>query len=447
MRIDSKRVDSKILSWFELWGQGLLDDSDQTVRKQQLLAVFWIRFFAISTVGGVWLAGHWWLGLDLPWPALFGVVSTWIALNGAAWLRHRRASPVGRWEVAAHLAADLAVFSALLYFTGGVTNPFVSLYLPLLGLAAALLPLGQVFLLALVSVGAYSFLMRNYWPLVLSNPSDGIHFHLVGMWMNFIVGVVILVAFVARLSASVRQRDHLLRQAQGQLARESKLAALGNQAASIAHQLGTPAATLALVVGDWLRDPGLKSHVAEVQVLQTQIDLIQKTLAQLRAQVEANPGDSTANGWVECIPKHWLEGFVSQWRNRHPDCALVCTGHSGYTSPLALPVDVLELVLNTFLDNAVFSQLNARASNPRLSVFFDLTHNTLSMGVQDQGGGIAPEIMSKLGREPVATSEAGRGMGLFLACGMLERLQGHLSIENKAQGALVQLFLPLRARS
>jgi two-component system sensor histidine kinase RegB len=302
--------------------RAFLDNSDHSVRRQQLRTALWIRLFAIVIVCVIGLVAEFWLGVNLPWPVFAGVILVFIALNALAAWRYQSEARVGRFEVAAHLGADLLSFSVLLYFTGGVTNPFVSFYLPLIGLAAALLPRGQVFVLAVVSVLAYSFLMSNYWPLVLSNPSDGIHFHLIGMWMNFMVSVLILVVFVARLSASVRQREHDLRQAQGLLVRESKLAVLGNQAASIAHQLGTPAATLVTILADWVEDSALQAYSDDVWVMQNQLQSIQKTLAQLRAQVEFNVGVRGSNGWVSVNPQTWLDGFVQQWRNRNPHAQL-----------------------------------------------------------------------------------------------------------------------------
>jgi two-component system sensor histidine kinase RegB len=211
------------------WAEGLIDQSDPSVRRQQLSTVLWMRTLALVAQLSLLLVVGLLLKVSLPWLTLLVILGALAVLNWMTFLRLRKGHAVGSFEVAAQLFADLAAFSFVLYFTGGVTNPFVSLYLPLLGLAAALLPWAQVTFLAVVSVIAYTLLMSNYIPLVLANPDDGVHFHLVGMWLNFLVSVLILVAFVARLSSSIRNRDKALTKAQSRLAGESRLAALGNQ--------------------------------------------------------------------------------------------------------------------------------------------------------------------------------------------------------------------------
>lgn len=226
--------------FMHLWTEGLMDQSDLSVRRQQMVTVMWMRTLALAAQVLLLAVVGLLLHVSLPWPVLTVILGALVLLNVITFIRLRQGHSVGSFEVAAQLFADLAAFTFVLYFTGGVTNPFVSLYLPLLGLAAALLPWAQVAVLALFSVVAYTVLMGNYIPLVLANPDDGVHFHLVGMWLNFLVSVLILVGFVARLSSSIRNRDQALGRAQQRLASESRLAALGNQAASIAHQLGTP---------------------------------------------------------------------------------------------------------------------------------------------------------------------------------------------------------------
>lgn len=210
-----------------LWTDGLADQSDPSVRRQQMVTVMWMRMLALAAQVLLLAVVGLFLQVTLPWPVLTSILGALALLNVITFIRLRQGTAVGSFEVAAQLFADLAAFSFILYFTGGVTNPFVSLYLPLLGLAAALLPWAQVAFLALFSVVAYTVLMSNYVPLVLANPDDGIHFHLVGMWLNFLVSVLILVGFVARLSSSIRNRDQALGRAQQRLSSESRLAALG----------------------------------------------------------------------------------------------------------------------------------------------------------------------------------------------------------------------------
>src|SRR3569833_676768 len=81
------------------------------------------------------------LGFSLPVWTLVMIIVAYTTINffTAARLR-RRTQPVGELELFLHLLTDTAVLAVLLYLSGGSTNPFVSLFLLPLTLAAAALP-------------------------------------------------------------------------------------------------------------------------------------------------------------------------------------------------------------------------------------------------------------------------------------------------------------------
>src|SRR5688572_15874150 len=80
------------------------------------------------------------LGFDMPIAALAAVMGVEALLNVGAWAWLRRTGDVRSSHVAGAIAADLLVFTALLYLTGGPSNPFSFLYLVHLALAALMLP-------------------------------------------------------------------------------------------------------------------------------------------------------------------------------------------------------------------------------------------------------------------------------------------------------------------
>lgn len=406
-------------------------------RRQQLHTVLKMRGFVVAFLLLVVAFASGPLQVQLPtWPLLI-LLASMALLSGLCLLRLKQSSAVGPWEVFAQLFADIAAFSLVLYFTGGATNPFVALYLPLLGLAAALLPWPQVFGLAVFSVMAYSVLMVHYIPLVLANPSDGVHFHLLGMWLNFIASVAILVVFVARLSDSVRRRNLALGQAERRLARESSMAALGNQAASIAHQLGTPVSTISMVVADWAADSTLQVPQQDLQAMQLQLAAIEKTMAQLRKQVSMGryPQQTLGQNPLAVVTR-----FLADWRNRHPRHLLEYE-HPGRRLEEGQRVaeDLLTLGLSTLMDNS--SQAYNRSGNDHeLKVSVHIAPQMFTVKVLDWAGGVSPELLEDLGRNPVQSH--GQGIGLFLLGGLLERAGGQLTLQNTGSGLLATMELP-----
>ncbi|WP_341710471.1 ATP-binding protein [Limnobacter sp.] len=425
--------------FMHLWTEGLMDQSDLSVRRQQMVTVMWMRTLALAAQVLLLAVVGLLLKVSLPWSVLAVILGALVLLNAITFIRLRQGHSVGSFEVAAQLFADLAAFTFVLYFTGGVTNPFVSLYLPLLGLAAALLPWVQVAVLALFSVVAYTVLMGNYIPLVLANPDDGVHFHLVGMWLNFLVSVLILVGFVARLSSSIRNRDQALGRAQQRLTSESRLAALGNQAASIAHQLGTPVSTIATIVSDWKNDPAMQAHVREMSILSAQVQSITDTLGQLRAQIEVNPRHNADAQFIN--PSEWLQATLSVWRTRNPQHEVrLMPSIASIAGEFKVRKELLELGLVTLLDNAAQSQQRACVGEP-LQVGMQCDHESLTLFVNDAGGGIDAELLPKIGQQLFQAN--GQGMGLFLLANLLEREGGKLSLRNLNPGVCASLSLPV----
>ncbi len=70
------------------------------------------------------------------------------------------------------LACDLFIHSALLYFSGGSTNPFVSYYLVPLTIAAVTLPWRYSVILSGIALTTYTLLLAQFYPLKPS-PSLG----------------------------------------------------------------------------------------------------------------------------------------------------------------------------------------------------------------------------------------------------------------------------------
>ena len=87
----------------------------------------------------LWLAWRV-LKLDLSWLAMLPGIALLAAVNLLTLLRLRSARPVTSPELFAQLSIDVLVLSLLLYYAGGSTNPFVSLYLLPLVIAAATCP-------------------------------------------------------------------------------------------------------------------------------------------------------------------------------------------------------------------------------------------------------------------------------------------------------------------
>ncbi|MBY4896690.1 sensor histidine kinase KdpD [Cupriavidus sp. AU9028] len=348
-------------------------------------------------------------------------------------------------ELMGQLLVDLTALSAILFFTGGATNPFVSFYLPALALAGAILPWKQAAALAIYALAGYTLMLFEYVPLHLHNPNDAIHYHLAGMWLNFVAGAIMIAVFVARLAGGLRERDDELNRARERLLNEARVEALNAQAATVAHEIGTPLATLAVIAGELRADAAdprrgntpVRDYLPDLRVIEQQLALCRTILARLREDEQ-----STAQ-----LPAgDWLPRFTAGWRLRHPQAAL---DERIAPDAAALPVDPARTaqMLTILLDNAARSHHAAGQEDTPIALTINVQRDNgrvhLIFRVSDRGTGIPAALRARLGEAPVASSHGGHGIGAYLAQSAAQQMGGRVQWQDREGGGTVaELRLP-----
>jgi two-component system, sensor histidine kinase RegB len=381
-------------------------------QHEALRTLFLMRLVALVGQVLVIALAEFWLGISLPLQPLLAAMMLLAAFNIWTWKRLQRPQPASDAELFIQLLIDVATLSVLLYFSGGATNPFVSFYLPALAVAAAILPWLPACVLALASIVCYSLLTSNYIPLEVRDSARAVTYHLAGMWANFAVSAGLITWFVARMSTALRERDRQLAAAREQHLQSERLVALGAQAASAAHQMGTPLSTVALLAGELLHEAGQDAALAayrdDLTTIEAQIALCKAVLDQMGKK--AKEGVSALDASVEA--GDWLAGFAGEWRLRHPEVRLQLSASGG---PARIrDVAVLAQILQILLDNAVQATAGAGTAAP-VALSLVAEPQAVVLRVTDGGRGIAPDLLKRLGYEPVSSTSGGQGIGLLLA--------------------------------
>jgi len=387
----------------------------------------------VSLIAG-WAAGIVWLhwGLHIPMPLL--PMATVLALMGSfslstAW-RLRQDVPATQMEFLAHLLADLTAFSVLVFFSGGATNPFVSLMLVPVVIAAISLRPRWVWLLAAVAGGLYALLLFVYQPLAVADPIAAYGMHLGGMWFNFLISAGLIAFFVTRMQAALRARDQELSALREKQLRDERIVALGTQAALAAHELATPLATIQTTAHElaleFANDPDIGD---DCRLLEKQAQACKRILTQIAARaqdttVAAQPLDA------------WLAALIERWQVLRPDARLSST----------LPQDTRDFTPPDGLEQAILNVLNnaADASSAAVELSVSTNDEALLIDIADRGPGFSPEQKALAGRV-LFSGKPGRGWGVGLALthATLERIGGSLSLtERDGGGTRVRITLP-----
>src|SRR5687768_7642065 len=128
---------SRIIQPAQAQATQMFSDLSQSPLRKNLQRLFLLRNIVIAAQCLTLGLAYWILEMNLPWAEMVTVAVLLAVLNLATWLRLRRKWPVSSVEFFGQLVMDVFALSALLYFSGGSTNPFISLYLLPLTIAAA----------------------------------------------------------------------------------------------------------------------------------------------------------------------------------------------------------------------------------------------------------------------------------------------------------------------
>lgn len=379
----------------------------------------------------------WGLGLDIPWAWCGPLVVLAAALNLVLMGLARRQRERPDWENVAVLAFDTLQLAVLVFVTGGVSNPFSLLLVAPIALAAAASRL--VYVLAMVALGFACVLVLSLWAWPLPSPlNETLTLTPVYRW-GVSIALASTMAFTAnyawRASQEAERMEIALNVAQQVLAREQRLSALGALAAAAAHELGTPLATIQVVSRELARgaEPGPLREDAELLIAQA--ERCREILRRLTEAPEASDAmhERLTLGQLlnEVIEPH-LGGEIQ--------IEGVLSGPLGAEPPEVRRMPEILHAMTTLIENAAdFAKLE-------VLVRARYDNHAVTIEIQDDGPGFAPEIIARLGQPYVTTrpqgegsrsGHEGMGLGFFIAKTLLEKSGAVVTFHNGKRGGAV----------
>lgn len=408
--------------------------------RKNLIQLIQLRWLAVAGQLLTILVVQYSLGVRLPLEPMLSLLGLLVLFNLASWLRSRLSLPVGHGELFIGLLVDVAVLSGQLYQAGGVTNPFIHLYLVLVAVGSVLLRPAYIWALVLVTSLGFVALTQWHHPLALAELSSPTLTpeYIGGLLLSYVLSASLLVVFITRITRNLRQRDERLADLRSRAVEEEHIVRMGLLASGAAHELGTPLATLSVILGDWARmaplagEPELR---ADMEEMQRQLDRCKGIVS----GILMSAGEARA-----VAPRHtrlhpFLDDLAQAWRGSHPGAELSLRRSGVPDGPIIADVALRQVLFN-ILDNA----LEAAPGKPIVLVA-ECTDEWLLLHVLDEGPGFAPEILARLGK-PYQSSKGrpGRGLGLFLSVNVARSLGGRLEARHRPfGGAEVTLSLPL----
>ena len=420
----------------------LIRDSGVLLRVQILLR--WLAICGQSVAVMVVTAI---LGFGLPLWEISGLIGLSVALNIWLGVRHPVHHRLSVRAAGGFFAYDLLQLVGLLYFTGGLSNPFCVLILaPVTVSATVLKARATLFLVGLATccvIGLSFFHQPLPWhdmPPVL--PA----LYIFAIASALLLGMGFIASYVWRISHEGRRMTAATAALQQVLAREHHLSALDGFAAAAAHQLGTPLGTIGLIAAELqASDLAKGAHGEDLDTLRHEAQRCGEILAALTA--DGHHSDKV-------FSQMKLSALIDDVIHEAGDPAMPIKRDmnlGGADEPQMRRQPEIIYGLGNLLENAA----HFARTHIVLSVAVDDTHITIK--IADDGAGFAPDILARLG-EPWLTSrprnkrggdfQQGMGLGFFIAKTMLERTGASVQASNKPPpetGAVILVRWPRAA--
>jgi two-component system, sensor histidine kinase RegB len=312
----------------------------------------------------------------------------------------------------------------LVFLTGGLANPFSTLLLVPVTVAATLLSARATAAVVLLAVA----ILVAQWNWALPLPWGGPDFKLpetyrLGILTAQVFGLGFLAVYAWRISAEGRRQAQALAATQAALEREAKMSALGSLAAAAAHELGGPLGTITLIARELEETIGDDPEFGDdIRLLNQEAKRSRDILVDLAKRAEGE----------EPFPRLSLATLLREVAQPYENGRTISVETSEAAAPLMVrrSPELLHGLAN-LVSNA------ARHAASRVELRADASLSEVAVTITDDGAGFDPALLPKLGEPflgPSRSGSGGTGLGIFIATTLLERTGGKIAFTNAPNG-------------
>jgi signal transduction histidine kinase len=408
-------------------------------RIRWFIRLRWLAIGGILIASGVVAA----LGLGISWPTLVGMAGLLGSANVLFVLLARRgvpAVPFTWWQI----VMDLAVLTLSLHVSGGIENPFAFFFVFHVIIASILLPARVSYFVAGLA-SAFFLAMAFLEHMGVARHAD---LHLVD-WRNprYLAAsslVMVSTLFIATYLAStimegLRRKDEEMRRFNERLLLTEKLAAIGQLAAGVAHELNTPLASISgyaeelseIAKGD---DGKIRKYTETIRSQTERCKGITQSLLNFARTREFRMQPVDVNGL--------LREAIDYLRFKKRSVKLEIRSDLRAAAPVqADPGQLLQVFLSVLINAA-----DAIEGGGTITVGSG-SGAEVRVVVSDTGCGIPEENLKKV-FEPFFTTKGpgqGTGLGLSISYGIVKQLGGSIDLKSEVgKGTEVTISLPSR---
>jgi len=228
-----------------------------------------------------------------------------------------------------------------------------------------------------------------------------------------------------------------IRRLQATVQKQEKMAAIGNLAAGIAHEVRNPLSSIkgyAVYFGSLFADDSEKKKAAEV--MSAEVDRLNRVISELLEL--ARPSD------IKPTPTDLSFLLASSLRLVRQEAEAagvrITTAIDPDIGPCSLDPDrITQVLINLYING-----IQAMPAGGELQITASQTDTGVLIAVADTGTGIPVEAGDKIFDPYYTTKTTGTGLGLAVVRKIVEAHDGTVEVRSDARGALFTIHLPCR---
>jgi len=317
------------------------------------------------------------------------------------------------------LLTDVLQLSFLIYFTGGIINPFsIFLIIPTIFSSSNL---GFRSNLLLVTITILIVIFLTFFNYPLPYPVNE-HFHVNGYYyyavpLSLIIALIFLNYFALTFGAESRLRKEALNKMEEIMSKEHELVSLGGQAAAAAHSLGTPFSTIKIISSDLLKQfKDEKETKKDIELLISQIDRCGEILKKLTLNpvIEDDFIDS------DLSMAEYINEIVKSFQEISKNSFVIRDDQNYNSFNIIKSIEII-YGLRNFIGNA------NKFSESKIFINIKSDDNFTEIIIEDDGEGYPKDVLSIIGEPYIKSfkssikSKSGLGLGIFIGKTLLEK--------------------------
>jgi two-component system, NtrC family, sensor histidine kinase HydH len=398
---------------------------------------------------------------DLVWLLLFAAIATFSPVHSSIIITLLLA--IGLVQVlesrigpTAAIALNLALCYPLMYFSWPWplainTSYWYILFLPVASASSNFGPIGSA-TIAIVSAAEYVSLLIYVWAYnrqfeegVIFESDDKLQLALRTLSLFLMSYATYRLGKAKREEAAKYQRaaeqlaeaNENLKEAQAEVRRAERLAALGQLTAGLAHELRNPMSTMKTSAELLARNVEKENAIAREMAgyIKDEVDrtnsLITRFLDFARPQhLKMEPTDLAA----------MLDRTIAHLEREKPPNISIYKNFSPEIPPIVFDAELIERVISNLVMNA------AQASPPGgvVTVKTRVAGDTVEIDIIDRGSGIDAKNLESIFNPFFTTKPDGVGLGLAICSKIVDEHGGQITVASTpGEGSVFRVFLPL----